>query len=474
MPRRKAAKVEVLPPEDTDQPTQRVREVKHKTEWTELHPVEEASEDADLDLTDDDAISEGKPRRRTPKNERDELRKVLAQNNVTPASQLKLSVERYLHSDIAEGGTWAETEYLSKYACTKEHITSEEYLDVARRYGTGTYRFTLRMQNKIVTAWDKRLGSITQGPVIQNANPNDPNSPQVIIQTTADGQQQPLSMRDIMKGQKEALKEHLEMTKLMREAYGLTPEQPQQQPRGEEEVLTTAILKQPEVIENVVGSVLKRFGASGKGDDEPWYADVVRDAVKSGQVAQIVQVAIDRIFNGFSGLFPGRQDNGQAQMVTAPLQNQAQPAAGDQQGQFISGVQERSQQMGADVAQTASGHAPSGSVAGDVFQSGDAPMVASTEEQALQLLLDHCRRNIPVKIACDRLIAYADAINEQAPHLSIDEYISMFAAMPVEAALEFVKTQPNGEAVASLSHAKAWTEELQRLIKEAGQEGEDA
>lgn len=449
MPRRKAAEVEILPPED-DQPSRgrkKLVEAEHTIKYSAPVPVT-IEEEAETDEAEEIEI-EGRPRRKTSKNERDELRKKLAQNNVTPGSQLKLTIEKYPHSEATDGngGSWAGADYCTKYACAEAHITNEDYLDVARKWGAGLYRFTLRMQNKIVTAWDKRINASLSGPVVQNVNPADPGSPQVIVQS--DGQQTVMpSIKDIMKVQREALKEQLEMAKLMREAYGFAPEQSQQQPRTEEEILSSAILKQPEVIENVVGSVIKRFGGASGKDDEPWYADVVRDAVKSGQLVQVVQVAIDRIFNGFSGLFPGRQNNGQDPTVASTTAQTQHPS--DSNALLSDGVQQvHSERIGEGV-------------------SGVSP-----EEHALARLIDNCRRGVPVQVAFEQLIGYADMLNDQAPQYSIDGYISMFAAMPIEAALEFVKTQPNGEQVTSLPHAQAWTEQLQKLIKEAGQEGDE-
>jgi hypothetical protein len=46
--------------------------------------------------------------------------------------------------------------------------------------------------------------------------------------------------------------------------------------------------------------------------------------------------------------------------------------------------------------------------------------------------------------------------------------------MTIDDALEFVKTQPGGEEVAALPHARAWTEEVQRLIKESRIEDDEA
>jgi hypothetical protein len=463
-PKKQPVEVELLPPDENDQI--KVREVKHKTEWVELHPVEEAPEE-DEEGFDGDSI-ENRPRRKV-KDEHTKLRELLAQHNIAPAAQLRLSIERYLHSESSEGGSWADKEFLTRYICTKEQIVNEDYLDVARKWGAGTYWFTLRMYmpgkspgSKVVASWEKRLGPTT--PNIQHVNPNDPTSPQVVYQSAnGDGQAQqvPMSIKDIMKTQREALKEQLEMAKLMREAYGFAPEQPQQQQRSEEEILSSAILKQPEVIETVVGSVIKRFGGSDGKDNEPWYADVVRDAVKSGQAAQIVQVAIDRIFNGFSGLFPGRQNNGQAEMgaqAVPPLANtqganpqESRPALPTlPEGQGASAIQD-----------------PVANAQGSENQAAITP-----EQHALTRLIQNCQRNVPVQVAFQQLVNYADAINEQAPDYSIDGYIDLLGSMETEQVLEFVKGLPGGEQVAALPHAASWTAELQKLIKES-QEGEE-
>jgi hypothetical protein len=76
------------------------------------------------------------------------------------------------------------------------------------------------------------------------------------------------------------------------------PVQPQ---RSEDEVLASAILKQPEVIETLLDSALKRVG--GRGDnDEPWFADIVRKAVDNGQAAQIVGAIANPLGNGLGNL----------------------------------------------------------------------------------------------------------------------------------------------------------------------------
>lgn len=483
MPRRKAASgaktVEVLPPENNQS---QIREVKHKTEWVELRSIEEAS--GDIEAEELEEIEDDRPRRKTPKSERDELRKKLAQNNVTPASNLKLTIEKYSHSEVMDGagGMSGDTEHCTKYPCVESHITNEDYLDVARgKWGPGMYRFTLRMQNKIVTAWDKRISAGASGPVIQHVNPNDPNSPQVIVQSTnGDGQQtpyQPPSMRDIMKAQKEAFKEQLEMAKLMREAYGFTPEQPQQSQTTNPEIAALELIaKNPDVMEKIAGGLAKTiFGGKGTSDDTPWWADILKDSITSGQLAPTVQGVVKALFpNGlFGGLFPGGQNNGQAQMATATVQNQTPQGADQQQrSDFVSGSQESLQQ---GIGQVGSSQALAGGTSGDVESAvlgGNEPQMAATpEETALRTLIDNCMRKVPPRIAFDRLMAYAEAVNDQYPQGSIDGYIDMLGSAPTDAVIEYVRSLPGGEQITALPHAKEWTAELQKLIQES-QEGE--
>jgi hypothetical protein len=325
------------------------------------------------------------------------------------------------------------------------------------------------MQNKIVDAFDERISATPTGPVIQHINPADPNSPQVIVQQNGDGQQQqpyqPMTMKDMMKAQRESLKEELEFRRLLMESYGMAPnQQGSQQPRNEEEVLASAILKQPEVIENVVGSVLKRFGGkSGSSDDEPSLTAAFMETVKSGQLAS----SIDAVFRGIHGLvnmiLPQRgQNDGQAQVGTAPLQNHGteNQNQGTQSPAPLPEIQgSQTQSQGAtDMAQVGA-HA-----------NGQQQM--TPEQHALARLIENCQRRVPVQVAFQQLINYADAVNEQAPDYSIDGYIDMLGSAPTEAVMEFVKTLPNGEQIAALPHAKEWTEQLQKLIRES-QEGDE-
>lgn len=451
-PKKTAAQVELLPPEENDQP--KIREIKHKTEWIEAVPVEETPE-GDDDL--EDVEIEDKPRKKT-RNAIQEMRKKLRAQGVTPTSNLRLYIERYVHSETDAGGSWAETEFCTKYSTTEEHIFNKDYIDAARKWGPGKYRITIRMDNRIVDAFDERISTAPTTPVIQHINPNDPNSPQVIVQS--DGQQTVMpSIKDIMKVQREALKEQLEMAKLMREAYGFAPETPQsQQPVDTDPEIAALrlIAKNPDVMEKIGAGIAKTVLGSKAGDDtDPW-AEVAKEAIRSGQASEIVASLIREIMAPFRNMW-GNQNNGQAPMAQTQVQNQQA-----EQASIPEGVSQSGEGMGAESVARLE----------DASVGQEQPVMAP-EEHALQVLIENCRRQVPVKIAFDRLIAYADMLNEQAPQYSIDGYISEFALMTPDQAIEFVKTQPNGEAVASLPHAQQWTAELQRLIKEAGQEGEE-
>jgi hypothetical protein len=472
MRRKKLAEVEILPPEDDQLPKGRKRlvEAEHTIKYSAPVPVtveDDSTEDAteeDFDFTEEE---KAKRRRKTPKDERDDFRRELDKLGVASVSRLKLSIDKYRHSDADDSGTLAEKDFCTKDPVTKEHILNEDYLATARKFGPGRYWFTLRMDNKIVRQWEQRINPVVTptGPVVQQVNPNDPNSPQFIIQTNGDGQQAAMpSVRDIMRSQKDALKEHLEMTKLMREAYGFTPEQ-SQQPKSEEEILASAILKQPDVIENVVGSVIKRFGGKG-GDDEPWYAKIVEEAVKSGQAAQVVKTAIDSLFFGFKSLFPGGQQNGQAEMVETAFQ--ADRPTDSQRATDGRTVVAQEIPQGNPSLQPTSGEANR--------ESGMLPasqqQQVSPEQEALLQLMGNCQQRVPPQIAFDQLMKKADFFQDTEGY-SIDGYIKLLGSMPVDDALAFVKTYVQGEQVTSLEHTKDWLSELQKLIQQVRWEGEE-
>jgi hypothetical protein len=469
MPRRKSAEVEILPLEDDQHPKGRKKlvEAEHTIKYSAPVPVTVEDDPTEDNPEEDfDFVEEEKARRRkkTAKDERDDLRREMDKLGVASVSRLKLSIDKYRNSDSDESGTLAEKDYCEKYPVTKEHILNDDYMAVARKYGAGRYWFTLRMDNKIVRQWERQVNQALtpSGPVIQHVNPADPTSPQVIIQSTnGDGQQyQPPSMRDIMKGQKEALKEHLEMTKLMREAYGFTPEQQQQESKSEEEIIAGAIIKQPAVIESVVESIIKRVGGKGGNDDgELSVTSVLMKAVENNQLASSIQAfgnvalaIVDRIFPKWG------QNNGQAQVATPPLQTTG-PA--DSQG-----ATDGRTVVAQEIAQSNQSLQPA---SGEVDQQGGMlPAAQDPYAQMLTGVITTLINNGPVEDAVKRV----DGFLLMAPQYT--EAIDAQFSQPAENLLGAISTIPGCEQIAQAEHAKGWIESFQAKFFEESQEGEDA
>jgi len=321
--------VEILPPEpepeDNQPPQQNVVEIKHKTEWSEMRPVDAPADEAIYE----EEIFEPKRRRNS---ERDELRKKLAKAEVTPGSMLKLTIEKYRHSEAvdSQGGSFAEREHCTKYVCAEEHITSEDYLDVARKFGAGLYRFTLRMKNQVVTAWDKRI-SAGPTPIIQSTNPADPNSPQVIFQLPdgANGHQ-PVAVIDPMDQMVKTAQAYQKLKKAFEPDVDPAAA-PVAAPLDPKIAALQLIADNPDVMERIAKGISSTVLGQKHGDGDPW-AEVAMEAVKSGQAANMLRSAIDAIFNGINGLFPKPAMNGQAPGVqAAPAPTAPAPAGGNQE-----------------------------------------------------------------------------------------------------------------------------------------------
>src|SRR5215475_3842501 len=429
-PRIKKPIIELLPPETEEgqqQPQPKIIEVKHKTEWSEMRPVEEAPPAEDDMIFDDEEIEEGKPRRRT--SEREELKKKLAKGNITPGSQLKLTIERYLHSEATDGqgGSYAEREHCTKYICEEEHILSEDYLDTARKYGPGLYRFTVRMKNIVVTAWDKRISAAAIASA-QAANGADPNAP--IIYTNGDAQTPMPTLKDYMRGQREALKEQLEMAKLLREAYGPI-EQQTPAPTDPKIAALQLISENPDVMEKIGSGIAKTvLGAKGGGDSDPW-ADVAMEAIKSGQAAQIAATIIREIMAPFRNM----RGEESAQTFQAP---QPAPVQTERNG----GPQGRNApQPTAPVSAERPQERPA--AAQPMMTPADALMMA---------LIDAMIRNAPLKeaqgiinVAVYRNPELDESIDELL-NLSVDELMALLAVYHPK--------------VAEVPHAKEWLETL--------------
>ena len=475
MPRRKAVEPDESLQPEIEQPhkgRKKLVEAEHTIKYSAPVPV--TVEDEPPIDDDDDLLFDGEDdqrqrrKQKTIKQERESIKKLLAKNQITPASDLRLTIERYLHGDVSEdSGVQAEKEYCTKYSCTQDHLINEDYIEVARKYGTGRYWFTLRHKSQIVSQWEKRISGVAPAqPIIQTIPNPDPTQPaQIVYQmpSAPTTSAQPIGQIEPMK----QLKELLQMQKLMREAVG-GPDV--QAPAAREETVTEQLLNHPKIFDTLVDTMAtmakKAAGVKheNNGDDSGGWVAVAMEIVKTNQVkdlAGVVQVAIQTALGGIIG-----GNNGQAQMVSpqfsADRQTTGQHSSPETGPQTLAGNQQ--------ISATSPAGLPSSNQPGQTDQASYQQTLAP-EDQALQLVIDHCKRRLPPRIAFGRLMAYADAINEQAPQYSIDDYIAIFAGMTTEDALAFVKTLPGGAEIEALPHAREWTKEFQGLVQE-GMEGE--
>lgn len=204
-----------------------------------------------------------------------------------------------------------------------------------------------------------------------------------------------------------------------------------------------------ETATDVIGRLVTKFSK-----DEPSWVELGMQALQNPNTVQIVQTVGNIFLNALDRVIPARPAPVSAQ--PAPMAQQQQPQVAQATAQPLPEVQQQ--------ARTA-----------PAIENAQQPQAMPLpEEQALALLLDHCARNQPVQIAFDRLMAFADAVNEQVPAYSIDGYIEMLALTPTDTVIEYLKTLPNGAQVANMAHTPSWCSLLQNAIKNSGFLDQDA
>lgn len=465
MPSKKKSQVELLPPEVETRPTRRrVVAAKHTVVYEAPEVVEIPAEDDDEDQAPEIQFDEPEQQPRQP-SFKTKLRDKFKAKGIGGDERLILRIDRLPFFDqTGHAGVRSDKEFCGVIPCTEGFFDGEEYLtEILRRYGPGEYWLTVRHKNAIVSSWRERLGGFPVAPVAVTNEPGQP--PQIIYQQPG---QAPAPVRNL----KDELREVSEMIKLVDNIRGPREEGPPLA-RSEDEVLASAILKQPAIIENVVGSVVKKFGRSGGGDDDPSPWAVAMKLVESGQAAQIVKTLVDSFFNGVNSMIPGRQNNGTQTMAQAPhanmgtVQNPAHPNGQDSQFRQDQNIQALAQSPASAVETGA--HAP-----------GQQP---SPEQDALALVIHHCKHKIPPKITYAELTQREQRLdlilNQHAMQTGqiltnqITLYLDSFAEMAPAEAIAFVGTLPGGEEIAALPHVNEWTEQLQTIIKDS-QEGDEA
>lgn len=226
---------------------------------------------------------------------------------------------------------------------------------------------------------------------------------------------------------KEQLKEALELVRMVQGITGTSVANPAAvAPLDPEAAVFQLLAKDEHAVSKLSKGLLGKFFGDVKEDRDPW-AEVAMEAVRNGQAAELLKVGINSLFQGFSGFLPQPPQ----QQQQSPQQSQPQPPPKDWPPQAL-------------PTQTL---APS--------------------EELLSYVLQQCHLNAPREAVADQIITFADQINETDPLQSVDWYIRAFALMPTDEALVFVnQSVPGSERITELPHAKAWTAELQQLLKQ--------
>ncbi|MDE2019810.1 MAG: hypothetical protein KGJ13_05710 [Patescibacteria group bacterium] len=445
MARRKPiAEAELLPPEDDDgakietKPVRKV--VETKTVTYEAPPEEPLKENDDEDF--DYEIEPRKKKKATEKEERDKLRAELTKYGVTPASDLRYSLFKYVDPNSPIAGNQAETESCGRFQITKEGLLNGDHVEKARTFGPGRYFFMVYKSNQLVSSFDARIAQGWQ-PQAQPGMVNtiDPVNPGVTIQMPA-GQTQPYI--DPLKQMRESFK----MMKEMREAMGMidplqNPQPPQLSPELQ---MAGFMLQDADLKKKAIKSL---FGSNGDSGEKDVLTVIIENAEPIGKALEGI---IRQIFSNVQDL---RGSNGRAQMVTQAFQTEGQ--AGQSAQQILSQAPESKQQAGQ----------PQGILETDQSAAEIAP-----EDTLLAFVLDQCNRKIPPKIVARRILDQADTINRVAPIQSIDGFLELFISLTPDEVLAFVASySETGKEIAGLGHAKAWTESLQAELKPAFQEG---
>lgn len=222
---------------------------------------------------------------------------------------------------------------------------------------------------------------------------------------------------------KEQLKEALELVKMVQGITGTSAANPAAVAPDDPEVAVLRLLaKDEQVLDKLSKGLLGKIFNDVKEEADPW-AEIAKEALRSGQAVELLQVGIKSLFQGFSGFFPQAASNAPAALIQ---QQQPQPAP----------------------------------------QPEPLPQPQLTPaEQLLSFVLEQCHRNAPAEAVADQILTFADDVHDADPLNDVNWYVRAFALMSTDDALAFVnQSVPGSERITTMPHAKAWTAQLQQLL----------
>lgn len=248
-----------------------------------------------------------------------------------------------------------------------------------------------------------------------------------------------VKMLDEMRGQRQQPKTLAEQLREVKEINELInprreqpqPQQPQQSQLSEEEVLLKTILSADggKLIDRIGDGLLKKvMGEGGTSATDSWL-DFAKDALASGQAAEIVKAAFGGIGSLFSSVMPIRPQ---------PMQPTIQPTAAQQQ-------QPQQQQQQPEQPQQP-----------PETQPQDSQVLQMAIERMVGRILPAMAINGDVILISNTLVSFCDVFPEQRP--MIDGWMSA----PAENLLAMLgQMVPGAAQVIAQPHALDWMQRLQ-------------
>jgi hypothetical protein len=234
---------------------------------------------------------------------------------------------------------------------------------------------------------------------------------------------------------------------------------PQQQPPAisaapvDPEIAFLQVLSQDDTIVDKVrkGLIGKLLGENAATETDPW-AEVAKEAIKSGQAVEIVKAGIEALFSGFSNWLPKPVgQNGTPQMVPSP------PSPSHSVG-APGAVQVHTHEMQAGLAE---GEPQSEQGAQPYDEEIQMVNPAQMRQQLLGFILEQCKQQTePIVVRANLIRA-----NDGDPSGTVAGYLDLFMSLPTDQIFDFLKKAvPDAEAVIALPHTKDWVEELKELL----------
>jgi hypothetical protein len=435
---KKKIEAELLDPEEempeTTKPITRLVDAEHTIKYREPVPVpiqeSESDEESSMIWDDDD---EKKPKK-LHKSVREKIQDRLGKAKVTGGDQVFLRIDRMPNYDSGStDGMGGDKEFCWRGPCTVEYITNDDYLaDTAKRHGAGVYWYTLRHGKVIVASWMHKIGGSPQ--VATQVADTMTGQPHIIYQPIpqTNGQVIPQSV-PVTKTLKEVA-DIIEVVDRIRGNHEPTRqiiEQVQQPVLSDEERLATIVMKDKDVartvISNLIGSVDTKERAPtvtellfkyGEGLGKVLFGGLV-DVIKtaSSEIKQIKMIDLRAM---------QQQVNGENHHTHSPILNTAEPIDNNE------------------------------------HQSLDP------KDILMSIALTGCQHNSPVKVIVNQLIAFADRIEDEAPHMSVYGWLDLFTEQTTEQIMALLQSGMLGEhgvSVSTLAHAPQWIDELRTLLK---------